>query len=698
MANFNLYLDESGDFLDDASSRNKTPSLVGGLLIEQNAASAINFDALFPFDSHATEHYIAHKTEFFSILQEMRNKNGHFLLFNNEERLRVVNGDITYLNVLSQGIVQLLRNLRVEKPDELINLYILVANRQAVDYKEYKYGDEAENYDVKIEQNQYFVRLAEKLLIEMGRYRISGVSWTIAFDSARRNKKLMVADLICNTYLTRTGKSKFSDEDREFINSLYEPEYQYSVFENATIGNLKRLFIEKRYGEMMYQLSELPTLGVAEPMRNVLLQELLKVDTKERECWLNYMSLQISLYNAKHLREAGVYFAQNYKAIILKPLLEMGLSELQGKEKTEYEKQINYWIFDTDFFILTLYDHLGNIRQCEEYAKECRRRIGIIDHSWEYLDYYYKYCIRELNIKLNFFDFEDVLTRSSPLLELLKATKNLFMQISKLEGETDKVKSGRLGSLYGVRLQAYTNLIRSNPELFPEAIALSDMALKEFDDQSSLERQYLYRCQLLVEVDKMQEALESLLKSVELDGKQPNVFSKIVDEIYKRRDPKVYVLYHYTNVDRNFMEKKDPIGQAMYNALISKDALIEDIAGDQKNEHPWNLILWNISVCHRIVGKTGKAKEMYKKAIKISTNNPDNLTMYSHALSISAENVLFTRSHSNSEKKEAEDEYKHIEHVFRSKQPLASMGKAFPKFEREMSDSYFGEIARAYLK
>ena len=188
MAQFDLYLDESGKFMDDGN-RNMTPSLVGGLLIDRKIARNIQFDALFPFDSHATEHYASHKAEFFSILKEMREKNGHFLLFNNEERLRVVNADITYLNVLSQGIVQLIRNLKVEIPHESIDLYILIASRQAVDYKEYKYGDLADGYDVKIEQDQYYTRLEEKILIEMGRKQISGVTWTIAFDSARKNKR-----------------------------------------------------------------------------------------------------------------------------------------------------------------------------------------------------------------------------------------------------------------------------------------------------------------------------------------------------------------------------------------------------------------------------------------------------------------------------------------------------------------------------
>ena len=378
----------------------------------------------------------------------------------------------------------------------------------------------------------------------------------------------------------------------------------------------------------------------------------------------------------------------------------MGKSILQGGKKAAYEKQINYWIFDTDFFILTLYDHLGSIRQSEEYVNKCRSRIGIIDHSWEHLDYYYKYCIRELNIKLNCFDFEGVIARSEPLLKLLTATQKLFVQISKLEGEKERVRSGRLGSLYGVQLQAYTNMIRRNPELYPKALALSDLAIEEFkDNQSSLERHYLYRCQLLVETDKMQEALECFLKSVEIDESQTNVFSLVINEVYKQKDkPKVYVLYHYTNLARHFMEKDDPIGKAMYASLISRDELTESIESDQTKEHPWNLILWNISICHRIAGNLRAAGNMYEKAIAISTKRPEDLTMYSHAFSMAAERMLYYRNRNISIFEETRNQYKQMELIYHAGNPPETMKEAFPQIGNCQDIEIIERIAEGYLK
>ena len=141
---YDLYLDESGSFQEDKKDNTLTPSLVGGLLFESDESKANRFVNLFPFDSHAVDHYEEHKELFFSILKKLRDEDGHFLLFNNDERLKVVNGDITYLNVISDGIAQLLSNLRAIHRNDKIELKILIANRQAVNYKEYKYGSDAE--------------------------------------------------------------------------------------------------------------------------------------------------------------------------------------------------------------------------------------------------------------------------------------------------------------------------------------------------------------------------------------------------------------------------------------------------------------------------------------------------------------------------------------------------------------------------
>ena len=42
----------------------------------------------------------------------------------------------------------------------------------------------------------------------------------------------MLADIICNTFYSKNSRRKFTDEDRQLIDDLYEEQYVFSVFEN----------------------------------------------------------------------------------------------------------------------------------------------------------------------------------------------------------------------------------------------------------------------------------------------------------------------------------------------------------------------------------------------------------------------------------------------------------------------------------
>ena len=48
----------------------------------------------------------------------------------------------------------------------------------------------------------------------------------------------------------------------------------------------------------------------------------------------------------------GIALANNYKKYFLSVL----------SENVRLHDKVEYWIFDTDFYILTMYDHIGDLR------------------------------------------------------------------------------------------------------------------------------------------------------------------------------------------------------------------------------------------------------------------------------------------------------------------------------------------------
>lgn len=619
MANrlFEFYIDESGSFQDDEPARMRYPqeqSLVGGILYELQNLSEERVLELLPHKVHCCKQY---NKSYLDVLEALCADGAHLVIFENKERIKVVNGDITYLNIISEGLVQLLSYLPLEYPNDHIKVRIVVATRKAM----------ASGSGI-IRYNEYETRLTQKLFIAIHRSKKTLCEYELSFADARYSKRHDIADIVCNTYLTRNRKHKFTDEERARINAVFDSRFIFSVFEDATAGYLKQLLSEGRFGEMMYQLCTMIKLQGLTDLRNKLLVQLIKSSSVERKAFFQYISLQIGLYNNRRMYAEGIRFAENFKKYILYHLLDA--SEIKKEE-------IDFWIFDTDFFILTMYDHIGNASMCEKYLNQCRSNIHSINHSWEHIDYYFKFRIRELNCLLGRFDFDAVIEKSAKLIDIFTSAKELFGMIETYDGTTNRLPSELLGKTYGVQLEAYINKLPLHPDLFDKALQASDQALAEFSSPSDLQRQYQYRCSLMVVAGKPDEALDSLLKSYELKQGEA-VFQSFVQHAYsKKTSPDAFALWHYTNVMLALGQAGNPSGMAMFKALTGYQSFVEDVKNPDKGGYPWNMILWNMSRWYRLTGSPSVADTYYHHALSITKEHPEQITLYSFSISMVAD-------------------------------------------------------------
>ena len=111
MKRFELWLDESGDFSNDQRKveRNEKPSLVGGLLIENNTFADQEISMILP--EAGTYHSVDMKDQLarFRKIDErlFRNPANRLVVFSNQECIMILDNNITYLNIISQGILQI---------------------------------------------------------------------------------------------------------------------------------------------------------------------------------------------------------------------------------------------------------------------------------------------------------------------------------------------------------------------------------------------------------------------------------------------------------------------------------------------------------------------------------------------------------------------------------------------------------------
>lgn len=686
---FDLYLDESGNFESDPNQW-ATVSMVGGLLIPSHRLPNRLLCELVKERIHAKEAY-DHKV-YFDILRRLIKEQGKFIVFNNDERISVINGDFTYLNIISEGIVQLIRNLKIQFAEDEIVLHILIAGRQAISYK--RDAGYPDSYKERIQQDEYFARIEEKLIIAIGRSKIQGITWDISFGTGDVDKRLMLADLICFTWRFRKGK-EFTEQEKTEIEELIDPAYIYSVFENATVGSLKRLLIEERYEEILYQLCNLRKLAASQQVCQELLNRMKEMSVKELEALLNYMSLQIARLNDAYSFADGIALAQNFEERILLPLENV---------PRRLHDSVVFSRFDTDFYLLTMYDHIGNVKKCEEYLAACKQNIAAVRRStWEHIDYYFRFRIRELNVLMGRFAFDEILERSHDLAEILTEARDLFSMIRTYDGEEQTLRSELLGKVYGVRIEAMINLLHLRPELLEEAIHTSDQALVEFVRPSDISRQMQWRCLLMVEAGQADEALGWLLRAVKAEDPPTNQFDSCVRTIYHDLyDGRDYLLWHYTNVMLLLKQEKDQRGEEMRMALNKEHLFKEDIEDIKKAGHPWNLVLWNLAKYSRLEQDSAAFNQFYNRSMAITRENKANVTMLTFAMSMSADRLLWCQRNGTKDTTSAQAEYLTIVKDITKAGITEEMRNAFlidqTSESSKVTSSILKSIAESYLK
>ena len=97
------------------------------------------------------------------------------------------------------------------------------------------------------------------------------------------------------------------------------------------------------------------------------------------------------------------------------------------------------------------------------------------------------------------------------------------------------------------------------------------------------------------------------------------------------------------------------------------DGFLEDLANEDKKNHPWQLVLWNCGKYARMTGNLTVYKQMHRKAMDIACCNRENVTMMTFAISISADRLSWCKMMQARDVQNAEIEFmntiKQIKHA-----------------------------------
>lgn len=164
MKQFELWLDESGKFADSESQKEEIYSFLGGVLVEKAALKKLNLST-FLYDSslnHAMNMSPDKKKQYVipRLIEFKSQANARYIFFENLEWHGDGDNRQLYLQILSEGLVQLTQLLEAKYGD--IRLDIIIASRLA------QKGTEK---FVHIEEAEYKAAFANTLKNSEVRYR-----------------------------------------------------------------------------------------------------------------------------------------------------------------------------------------------------------------------------------------------------------------------------------------------------------------------------------------------------------------------------------------------------------------------------------------------------------------------------------------------------------------------------------------------
>ena len=599
MRRFELWLDESGDFNNDLQKAGSgaNPSLVGGLLIENNTFPESYINAIIP--ESGTYHSVNENDQLdrFKMIDERLYKNeaNRLVVFSNQECIMILDNNLTYLNIISEGILQLIKRLKAQYGE--IFLKVIIANRVNT-------TTGLNPSQSIVQSDEYVKRLKEKMLVASLENAISDKEWALQTASARRDKRLMLADIICNTFFTKYRKKKFNAAERSYIESIYSDNQKtliFTVFESVLEKNFRNNLIENRIGEAVSDICLANDEAALERCFDLLKLNFASCGAHDITFQYKFVESYIEYYiNVVRDFDLCINFLNNLLKYYI-PLLK------------EYDKSgsiAGRLSLDIKFYMLTVYTHLGNIGMSDQMTIECEQLINDLPVSLDTINYRIKFETRKITNLINAFDFEGALICADSQIEKCTEIKDLMGLVSDKRNYYDE-----LAKALGTRVQIKSFLLRSNMALYESAKKDSDNAIEEFVSANDKRRQFLYRVQLETEQKNYDIAWDYLKRAVDVS---PEADAKGLWSVVEQES--LFAVNAYVRLMAESASSQWDKSENMFNAL-SNSGYILNMDFSTRLFHPSEIIFWKYYCAQR--GMINAAIKYYEKASEICFASTD---------------------------------------------------------------------------
>ncbi len=687
MKKYELWLDETGDFSAkeqiEGSKKDKVYSLIGGVLMPMGGISTADAWNLVGNEvGHATELGKEETgNDLVPALKNLKEKDAQFVFFENRKRFTKDNKIDLYMEMMVDGIMQLISFLAVF--DKEFQLDIMIAVR---------YVEEEENVLTKIPYQKYSDDL-KAMLMERVHYGFmeldEDIKINVLFASARQEPKLMLADYACGARRAtlRLYDNRYSKEDKAALKEMFDENYIFDSYEASIMGRVKNKLIQNCLAEAILVLcndkklrKDLPDSYLEE--YGDRLHNKMKWLITEKMSQLGKLEIRSQLEELLADINAGIQLEDEYEwgETFLHTLEDDFLDELK-----KYEIHDDRLDLAIAFAYADLYLKEGDLKSLEKALDRAEESFERLPQSLDFLWSQFRIWTLRQACCLHAGDFEGakewedwVRNRSDELEEVLilagiweegKTVPNRFQKetmrlrelrnyMELIHGQADDetaqteleegIERVDLASMEEIRIfprGCFYYLIhtgRIGKALswladFTGAVSIGDGTT----DVKEIQRAAKDICRFLVEMDGRQknELLREYLyllkktKEQELNGITSHNYSDI---LYQELE-KSSILQIISKDNKDQIEIKSHLNidnKAQYRHLVR--SVLKDY--QDKIYHPTEQIWWLYASYLNLAGKDGdKMNQYYNKAVQLCEQSEEYLLMQKCLLAIQAE-------------------------------------------------------------
>ncbi|MCR4588023.1 MAG: hypothetical protein K5682_06405 [Lachnospiraceae bacterium] len=512
MKKYCLYVDESGDFDKDLENERKNPSLIGGLLWGKDAMPDISsfehtMEGIFEENNHATDLTPEQKGLLvYRLLTGAKEFPVEFVIFENDVRRKIITSTQTYLTMITEGAVQLLRKLVILE-DEPVELQVVAGFKKDTTLP--VTPSFTEGY---IDPEAYRKRLEEKFAVEKAKaaspdMQKSRISVRLADD--KRNTVLVVCDYVCNFRYTNPARAfsvkitRGGEEItvRDALNPLYKEEYIFSLFHTQEDDHVLRMVQDGFYADALFEsMSGMLTEG-----NKRLIWESLKKNTGEE---IHRQLTSLTGY-------IGDLVLSGENDALTKAVLEQ--ADALHLYLQEAGKEDRWFYLNVQLYRLAFLEYTEDDEALDQLFVRLEPMIADYTARTLDMDFMLIYYIRKAVYLLGRSCYEESCRICNNLVKLISMVEDALRsnECIVLEGEP---KSDQLGKILGTRLQAEIVLCMLGSTPYEQVRETSDQAMGQFCFASDLHRQYQYRAELEAVAGHYADAIAWMERSFEGKG------------------------------------------------------------------------------------------------------------------------------------------------------------------------------------